>query len=111
MPKSSRQEVAHWGLRAFAAITDDAIREVCRTAYFPSDLKLSRLEDTEFFRKHNPQSDSNNGSQTDSDDSGDSDDSSAVPSNLSIPRVPQPHRAATSTHAKNKKGPKPGEHV
>ena len=36
---------------------------------------------------------------------------SAVPSNLSVPKVPEPDRAATSARAKNKKGPKPGEHV
>ena len=36
---------------------------------------------------------------------------SAVPSNLSVPKVPKPDRAATSTRAKNKKGPKPREHV
>ena len=35
---------------------------------------------------------------------------SAVPSNLSIPKVPEPDRAATAARAKNKKGPKPGEH-
>ena len=62
----------------FAAITDDAIREACRTAYFPSGLKLTRLEDMEFFRKHNPKSDYDDGSQTNTDDSGDSDDSSGV---------------------------------
>ena len=62
----------------FAAITDDAIREACRTAYCPSGLKLSQLEDTEFFKKHDPESDSDDGSQTDTDDSGDSDDSSGV---------------------------------
>ena len=33
---------------------------------------------------------------------------SAVPSNLSIPKVPEPDWAATSAGAKNKKGPKPG---
>ena len=36
---------------------------------------------------------------------------SIVPSNLSVPKVPQPDRAATSARAKNKKGTKPGEHV
>ena len=36
---------------------------------------------------------------------------SVVPSNLSIPKVPEPDRAATCARAKNKKGPKPGEHV
>ena len=30
---------------------------------------------------------------------------------LSVPKVPEPDRAVTSAHAKNKKGPKPGEHV
>ena len=30
---------------------------------------------------------------------------------LSVPKVPEPDRAATSACAKNKKGPKPGEHV
>ena len=33
----------------------------------------------------------------------------AVPSNLSVPKVPEPNQAATSAHAK--KGPKPGEYV
>ena len=36
---------------------------------------------------------------------------SVVPSNLSIPKVPEPDWVATSARAKNKKGPKPGEHV
>ena len=36
---------------------------------------------------------------------------SVVPSNLSVPKVPEPDRAATSARAKNKNGPKPGEHV
>ena len=36
---------------------------------------------------------------------------SAVPSNVSVPKVPEPDRAATSARAKNKKGPKPVEHV
>ena len=40
--------------RAFAAISDDAIREACRTAYFPSGLKVSELKEIEFFKKHNP---------------------------------------------------------
>ena len=35
----------------------------------------------------------------------------AVPSNLSVPKVPEPDRAATSALSKKKKGPKPGEHV
>ena len=78
VPQPSRKEVANWVVRAFAAITDDAIREACRTAYFSSGLKLSQLEDTEFFKKHNPESDSDDGSQTDTDGSGDSDDSSGV---------------------------------
>ena len=78
VPQPSRKEVANWVVRAFAAITDDAIREACRTAYFPSGLKLSQLEDTEFFKKHDPESDSDDGSQTDTNDSGDSDDSSGV---------------------------------
>ena len=30
---------------------------------------------------------------------------------LSVPKVPEPDCPATSAHAKNKKGPKPGEHV
>ena len=30
---------------------------------------------------------------------------------LSVPKVPEPDRAATSAHAKNKKGLRPGEHV
>ena len=30
---------------------------------------------------------------------------------LSVPKVPEPDRAANSACAKNKKGPKPGEHV
>ena len=47
-------------------------------AYFPSGLKLSQLEDTEFFKKHNPDSNSDDGSQTDMDNSVDSDDSSGV---------------------------------
>ena len=34
---------------------------------------------------------------------------SAVLSNLSVPKVPKPDRAATPARAK--KGPKPGEHV
>ena len=34
-----------------------------------------------------------------------------VPSNLSVPKVPELDRAATSACAKNKKGPKPGEHA
>ena len=154
VPQPSRKEVANWVVRAFAAITDDAIREACRTAYFPSGLKLSQLEDTEFFKKHDPESDSDDGSQTDTDDSGDSDDSSgvddsdsdddrecdvvwaklgrwvwglchvfedtlyltrdlmedsAVPSNLSVPKVSDSDGAATSARAK--KSPKPGEHV
>ena len=123
-------------------------------AYFPSSLKLSQLEDTEFFKQHNPESDSHDGSQTDTDGSNDSDDSSgvddsnsdnddkcdmvwaklgrgvwglchvfedtlylthdlmedsAVPSNLSVPKVSDSDRAATSVHAK--KSPEPGEHV
>ena len=36
---------------------------------------------------------------------------SAVPSNLSVLKVPELDWAATSARAKNKKGPKPGEHV
>ena len=60
MPQASRKEVANWVVRAFAAITDDAICEACRTAYFPSGLKLSQLEDTKFFKKHNPNFDSDN---------------------------------------------------
>ena len=32
-------------------------------------------------------------------------------SELSVPRVPEPDWAATPAHAKNKMGPKPGEHV
>ena len=78
VPQLSRKEVAHWVVSAFAAITNDAIREACRTAYFPSGLKLSQLEDTEFFKKHNPQSDSDDGSQTNTDGTDDSDDSSGV---------------------------------
>ena len=154
VPQHSRKEVANWVVHAFAAITDDAIREACRTAYFPSGLKLSQLEDTEFFKKHDPESDSDDGSQTDTDDSGDSDDSSgvddsdsddarecdvvwaksgrgvwglchvfedtlyltrdlmedsAIPSNLSVPKVSDSDGAATSARAK--KSPKPGEHV
>ena len=34
---------------------------------------------------------------------------SVIPSNLSVPKVPEPDRAATSAHAR--KGPKPEEHV
>ena len=143
-------------MHAFAAITDDAIREACRTAYFPSGPKLSQLEDTEFFRKHNPESDSDDGSQANTDNLGDSDNSSGVddsnsdpddhsdliwakaglgvwglchvfentlylthdlmedsvvPSNLSVLKVPEPDRAATSACARSKKGPKHGEHV
>ena len=30
---------------------------------------------------------------------------------MSIPKVPKPDQAATSARAKNKEGPKPGEHV
>ena len=36
---------------------------------------------------------------------------SALPSNLSVPKVPQPDWVATSARAKNVKGTKPGEHV
>ena len=36
---------------------------------------------------------------------------SDVPSNLSAPKVPQLDGAATFARAKNKKGPKPAEHV
>ena len=36
---------------------------------------------------------------------------SVVQSNLSVPKVPEPDRAATSARAKHKRGPKPGEHV
>ena len=36
---------------------------------------------------------------------------SAIPSNLSVPKVPETDQAATSAGAENKKGPKPGEHV
>ena len=54
----------------------DAIRGACRTAY--CCLKLSQLEDTEFFKKHNPKSNSDDASQTDADDLGDSADSSGV---------------------------------
>ena len=36
---------------------------------------------------------------------------SAGPANRSLPKVPEPDRAATSVPAKNEKGPKPGEHV
>ena len=36
---------------------------------------------------------------------------SAVPSNLSLPKVPELDGAATSARAKNEKGPKPGEHI
>ena len=78
VPQPSRKEVANWVVRAFAAITDDATREACRTAYFPSGLRLSQLADTEFFKKHDPESDFDDGSQTDTDDAGDSDDSSGV---------------------------------
>ena len=45
VPQPSRKEVEKWVVRAFAAITDDAIRKACRTAYFPSGLKLCQLED------------------------------------------------------------------
>ena len=65
-------------MHAFAANTDDAIHEACRTAYFLSGFKMSPLEDTEFFRKHNLESDSDDKSQTDTDDSRDSSDSSGV---------------------------------
>ena len=78
LPQPSRKEVANWVVHSFAAITDDAIREACRTAYFPSGLKLSQLEDTEFFKKHNPHSDSDDGCATNTDDSVDSNDSSGV---------------------------------
>ena len=150
VPQPSCKEVANWVVRAFAAITDDAICEACRTAYFPSSLRLSQLEDTEFFKKHNPESDYGDGSQTDTDGSNDSDDSSgvddsdsdnddecgvvwaksgrgmwglchvfedtlyltrdlmedsAVPSNLSVPKVSDSDRAAMSARAK--KSPKP----
>ena len=139
--------LAH-GREVLAAITDDAIREACRTTYFPTGLKLSQLEDTQFFQKHNLESDFDDGSQTDTDGSVDSDDSSgvddcdsdndgecdvvwaksghgvwglchvledtlyltsAVPSNLSVPKVSDSDRAATSAHAK--KSPKPGEYI
>ena len=30
---------------------------------------------------------------------------------MSVPKVPKPDQAATSASAKNKEGPKPGEHV
>ena len=76
--EASCAAVSNWVVRAFAAITDDAIREACRPAYFPSGLKLSQLEDTEFFKKHNPDSKSDDGLQTDTDGSVDSDDSSGV---------------------------------
>ena len=36
---------------------------------------------------------------------------SAIPSNLSVLKVPEPDQAATSAGANNKKGPKPKEHV
>ena len=36
---------------------------------------------------------------------------SVVPSNRSVPKVPKLDRDATSAGAKNKKGPKPREHV
>ena len=153
VPQPSRKRVANWVVGVFAAVTDNAIREACYTACFPSDLKLSQWEDTEFHRKHNPESDSDDGSQTHTDDSGDSSgvddfdsdtnedcdvlwakagrgvwglchvfedtlyltcdlmEDSVVPSNLSVPKVPEPDQAATSARAKNKKGPKPGEHV
>ena len=36
---------------------------------------------------------------------------SAVPSSLSLPKVPEPDQAATSARAMNETRPKPGEHV
>ena len=74
----SRKEVANGVVWAFAAISDDAIREACRPAYFSSDLKLSQFQDTEFFHKRNPDSDSYDRSQTDTDESGDCHDKSGV---------------------------------
>ena len=67
--QSSREQVTNWVVRAFTAIADDGIREACLTTYFPGGLKMSQLEHTEFFRKHNPESDYDDGSQTDTDDS------------------------------------------
>ena len=61
VPQPSRKEVANGVVHAFMAIPDDAICEACCTANFPSGLKLSQLEDTEFFRKHNLESDSEGG--------------------------------------------------
>ena len=74
----SCKEVANRVVRAIGAITNDALREACRTASCPSGLKLSHLEDTEFLRKRNSSSDSDDGSQADTDDSIDSDGSSGA---------------------------------
>ena len=62
-PPPSRKEVPHWMDRAFASTTDDAIRDTCRSAYFPNGLKLSPLEDVEENCPFDPESASDSGSE------------------------------------------------
>ena len=69
VPAPSREEVATWVLHAFNSISDDAIRKACSRAYFPNGLKLSELEDEEYFRSQgkrpfDPPSESDSGSET-----------------------------------------------
>ena len=45
----SREKMAGRVVHAFASITDDAIRDVGHTAYFPNRLKISQLDDAEYF--------------------------------------------------------------
>ena len=82
VPTPSREEVATWVVRSFASITDDAIRHACRTAYFPNGLKLSQLDDVDYFnsegnRPLDPESSSDSGSETDTDSEISSDSSSS----------------------------------
>jgi len=82
VPTPSREEVATWVLHAFNSISDDAIRKACSRAFFPNGLKLSELEDEEYFRSQgkrpfDPPSESDSVSETDTDSSSSSDSSSS----------------------------------
>ena len=84
VPAPSRVLLGNWVADAFEAITDDKLRAACASAYFPRGLKLTQLEDEEYFNSSQPDpvpdsdsdSESDPGTDSEFDSDSDSDDES-----------------------------------
>ena len=70
VPVPSRKEIATWVLEAFNAIAEGDIRAACHAAYFPKGMKLSELEDLNYFANSNFDSSFDSDSRMDSDEYG-----------------------------------------